>query len=74
MRGSSVSVTRESKLEDLELSVRSFNCLKRHGVQTVGELADMTDEDFAKVRNLGKRTMEEILEKLREIGLDKEEN
>lgn len=66
-------ITRESDIRDLELSIRSYNCLKRHGVQTAGELADMTDEEFMTVRNLGRRSLEEIKEKLRETGLDKKE-
>lgn len=67
-------VTRESDIGDLELSVRAYNCMKRHGVQTVGELADMTDEEFMKVRNLGRKCMEEVLEKLRDAGFDRSEN
>lgn len=67
-------VARESKIEDLELSVRAYNCLKRHGVQNVGELADMTDEEFMKVRNLGRKCMGEVLEKLRDAGFDRSKN
>lgn len=68
------AITRDSDIDDLGLSVRSYNCLKRYGVQTVGELANMPNEEFGKVRNLGRRSLEEIKEKLKEIGLDKEED
>lgn len=67
-------ITRESKIKDLELSVRSYNCMKRHGVRTVGELADMSDEEFMKVRNLGRKGMEEVLGKLRDAGFDRSES
>ncbi len=56
-------------IEDLELSVRSFNCLKRAGINTVGELCDKTEEDMMKVRNLGRKSMEEVQQKLEELGL-----
>lgn len=56
-------------IEDLDLSVRSFNCLKRAGINTVGELISKTDEDMAKVRNLGKKSLEEVKQKLAALGL-----
>lgn len=59
----------EMPIEELDLSVRSFNCLKRAGINTVGELADKTDEDMMKVRNLGKKSLEEVKEKLFALGL-----
>ena len=55
-------------IEDLELSVRSFNCLKRAGINTVAELCEKTIEDMMKVRNLGKKSLDEIQFKLEEIG------
>ena len=58
-------------IEDLDLSVRSYNCLKRYGIQTVEELTQKTeDEMMNNVRNLGKKSMQEIKEKLLELGLD----
>jgi DNA-directed RNA polymerase subunit alpha len=56
-------------IEELDLSVRSFNCLKRAGINTVGELTSKTDEDMMKVRNLGKKSLEEVKEKLAGLGL-----
>jgi DNA-directed RNA polymerase subunit alpha len=56
-------------IEELDLSVRSFNCLKRAGINTVGELTNKTDEDMMKVRNLGKKSLEEVKEKLAALGL-----
>ncbi len=60
----------EMPIEELDLSVRSFNCLKRAGINTVGELTNKTDEDMMKVRNLGKKSLEEVKEKLVALGLD----
>jgi DNA-directed RNA polymerase subunit alpha len=59
----------EMSIEELELSVRSFNCLKRAGINTVEELIDKTPEDMMKVRNLGRKSLEEVLGKLKELGL-----
>ncbi|MCL2406734.1 MAG: DNA-directed RNA polymerase subunit alpha [Defluviitaleaceae bacterium] len=59
----------ELSIEELDLSVRSFNCLKRAGINTVQDLANKTEDDMMKVRNLGKKSKEEILEKLAELGL-----
>ena len=56
-------------LEDLELSVRSFNCLKRAGINTVEQLTNKTPDDMMKVRNLGKKSLDEVLLKLKELGL-----
>jgi len=56
-------------IEELDLSVRSYNCLKRAGINTVGELIQKTVEDMMKVRNLGKKSLEEVQEKLAELGL-----
>lgn len=56
-------------IEELDLSVRSYNCLKRAGIQTVQELANKTEDDMIKVRNLGKKSLKEVKEKLMELGL-----
>ena len=53
----------------LELSVRSYNCLKRAGINTVEELCNKTSDDMMKVRNLGRKSLEEVLAKLKELGL-----
>jgi DNA-directed RNA polymerase subunit alpha len=60
---------REMPIEELELSVRSFNCLKRAGINTVAELVSRTDEEMMKVRNLGKKSLEEVKQKLADAGL-----
>ena len=57
-------------IDELELSVRSFNCLKRAGINTVGELCRKTSDDMMKVRNLGRKSLEEVLAKLKELGLE----
>ena len=59
----------EMTIEDLDLSVRSFNCLKRAGINTVEELTSKTTEDMMKVRNLGRKSLDEVLNKLKELGL-----
>ena len=59
----------EMSIDELELSVRSFNCLKRAGINTVQELANKTPDDMMKVRNLGRKSLEEVLAKLDELGL-----
>lgn len=59
----------EMNIDELELSVRSYNCLKRAGINTVEELIDRTPEDMMKVRNLGKKSLDEVLAKLKELGL-----
>ena len=56
-------------IEELELSVRSFNCLKRAGINTVQELTNRTSDDMMKVRNLGRKSLDEVLAKLKELGL-----
>ena len=56
-------------IDELELSVRSYNCLKRAGINTVEELTNKTAEDMMKVRNLGRKSLEEVLGKLKELGL-----
>ena len=59
----------EMSIDDLELSVRSYNCLKRAGINTVQELTNKSPEDMMKVRNLGRKSLEEVLAKLQELGL-----
>ena len=59
----------EMSIDELELSVRSYNCLKRAGINTVEELCSRTSEDMMKVRNLGRKSLEEVLAKLKELGL-----
>lgn len=59
----------EMNIDELELSVRSYNCLKRAGINTVEELCNRTLEDMMKVRNLGRKSLEEVLAKLKELGL-----
>ncbi len=64
----------EMTVEELDLSVRSYNCLKRAGINTVEELTQKTEEDMMKVRNLGKKSLEEIQNKLAELGLSLKES
>ena len=59
----------EMTIEELDLSVRSYNCLKRAGINTVEELANKSEDDMMKVRNLGKKSLEEVIQKLEELGL-----
>ncbi len=59
----------EMTIEELDLSVRSYNCLKRAGINTVQELIMKTEEDMMKVRNLGRKSLEEVQEKLAELNL-----
>ena len=59
----------EMTVEELDLSVRSYNCLKRASINTVEELTQKTEEDMMKVRNLGKKSLEEVQKKLAELGL-----
>ncbi len=60
----------EMTIEDLDLSVRSFNCLKRAGINTVDDLINKSQEDMMKVRNLGKKSFEEVRAKLQSLGFD----
>ena len=59
----------EMTIEELDLSVRSYNCLKRAGINTVEELSNKSEEDMMKVRNLGKKSLEEVIQKLNELDL-----
>ena len=60
----------EMLIEELELSVRSYNCLKRAGIVTVEDLANKSEADMMKVRNLGKKSLDEVTNKLHALGLD----
>ena len=57
-------------IEELDLSVRSYNCLKRAGINNVEDLTNKTEEDMMKVRNLGRKSLEEVREKLHELEMD----
>ncbi len=59
----------EMSVEDLDLSVRSYNCLKRANIHTVDDLTRRTEDDMLKVRNLGKKSLEEVVKKLEDLGL-----
>ena len=59
----------EMSVEDLDLSVRSYNCLKRANIHTVADLTRRTEDDMLKVRNLGRKSLEEVVKKLEELGL-----
>ena len=65
-----IADVRNIRLEELELSVRTYNCLKRIGIFDLGEITDMTLEELSKVRNLGKKSLEEVLRKLKEYGIE----
>ena len=60
----------EMTIEELDMSVRCFNCLKRGGIDTVEDLINRTEDDMIKIRNLGKKSLEEVVEKLHSLGLD----
>lgn len=64
----------EMSIEDLDLSVRSYNCLKRAGINTVQELTNQTEEDMMKVRNLGRKSLKEVKDKLSELNLSLRKN
>ena len=64
----------EMTIEELDLSVRSFNCLKRAGINTVEDLVNTTEDDMMKVRNLGRKSLEEVINKLSAMGLSLEKN
>ena len=56
-------------IEELDFSVRSFNCLKRAGINTVEDLISKSEDDMMKVRNLGRKSLEEVINKLQSLGL-----
>ena len=64
-----VDPVKTTTIEDLDLSVRSYNCLKREGVATVGELMDKTEQDLLEIRNFGSKSVDEVKEKLAELGV-----
>lgn len=66
-------VTTETEIEDLELSPRCFNCVKRAGINKVGDLEKMTFRELRRIRNLGKRSLDELIEKLAERGVSFQE-
>lgn len=59
----------EMSIDEMDLSVRSYNCLKRANIQTVGDLTRKTEEDMLKVRNLGKKSLDEVIARLESYGL-----
>ena len=59
----------EMNIDDMDLSVRSYNCLKRAGIQTVEDLTSKTEDDMLKVRNLGRKSLDEVIAKLESYGL-----
>ena len=61
-------------IEDLELTVRSYNCLKRAGIATVEDLTQKTEDEMAHVRNLGKKSLQEIKDKIQQMGLSFKQN
>ena len=60
----------ETPIEELEFSVRSYNCLKRAGIHTVADILSKTEHDMMKVRNLGKKSLDEVIAKLHSLGLN----
>ena len=60
----------EMTIEELDLSVRSFNCLKRAGINTVADLLNKSEEDMMKVRNLGRKSLEEVVWKMASLGFN----
>ncbi len=56
-------------IEELDLSVRSFNCLKRAGINTVDDITNKSEEEMMKVRNLGRKSLEEVIHKINSLGL-----
>lgn len=61
--------TLETPIEEVEFSVRAYNCLKRHGVHTIQDLVDMKEVEVTKIRNLGKKSLKEVIDKVAELGL-----
>ena len=59
----------ETSIEDLDFSVRAYNCLKRAGIHTLQDLVNKSESDMMKIRNLGKKSLKEVLDKIREMGL-----
>ena len=65
----SVQKTLETPIEELDLSVRAYNCLKRAGIHTLQDITAMTEDEMMKIRNLGKKSLKEVLDKVKEMGL-----
>ena len=63
-----------TKVEDMDLTVRSFNCLMRADIKTVGDLVSKTEEEIMKVRNLGRKSLDEVKDKLKSMGLSLKES
>ena len=59
----------EMPIEELELSVRSYNCLKRAGINTLGDLTEKSELEMMKIRNLGKKSLKEVIDKIKDMGL-----
>ena len=59
----------ETSIDDLDLSVRAYNCLKRAGILTLKNLVDKTENEMMKIRNLGKKSLKEVIDKVKELGL-----
>ncbi len=64
----------ETPIEDLEFSVRSYNCLKRAGMHVIADIVAKTEHDMIKVRNLGKKSLEEVINKIHDLGLEFKKN
>ena len=60
----------ETSIDDLDLSVRAYNCLKRAGILTLRDLTDKSENEMMKIRNLGKKSLKEVIDKVRSMGLD----
>lgn len=69
-----VEEKKEMKIEELDFTVRSFNCLKKAGIEDVSELGAMSISDLLKIKNLGKKSLDEIIEKMKDLGYDLEQN
>ena len=59
----------ETPIDDLDFSVRAYNCLKRAGINTLGDLTEKTEIEMMKIRNLGKKSLKEVIEKIKDMGL-----
>ena len=68
--GESESSVEDMKIEELDFTVRSYNCLKKAGVNTISDLTSMTYNELLKIKNLGKKSLNEIIDKMKELGYD----
>ena len=59
----------ETSIDDLDFSVRAYNCLKRANINTLGDLTEKTELEMMKIRNLGKKSLKEVIDKIKEMGL-----